>query len=110
MNARYVTVKTRDGKSHLIPNDKFIEEGVINWSHSDRTVRLHAQFGVAYGVRDLRAVKKAAEETAVSVDRVLKAPAPMCNLVGIRRQFGQFRSALLDQRSGQRRRQCDQTW
>ncbi|OFW99954.1 MAG: mechanosensitive ion channel protein MscS [Alphaproteobacteria bacterium RIFCSPHIGHO2_12_FULL_63_12] len=81
MNARYVTVKTRDGKSHLIPNDKFIEEGVINWSHSDRTVRLHAQFGVAYGVRDLRAVKKAAEETAVSVDRVLKAPAPMCNLV-----------------------------
>ena len=81
MNARYVTVRTRDGKSHLIPNDRFIEDGVINWSHSDRTVRLHAKFGVSYGTRDLRAVKKAAEETALAVDRVLKAPSPMCNLV-----------------------------
>ncbi len=81
MNARYVTVRTRDNKSHLIPNDKFIEDGVINWSHSDRSVRLHAQFGVSYGTRDLRAVKAAAEQTAVSIDRVLKTPSPMCNLV-----------------------------
>jgi small-conductance mechanosensitive channel len=81
MNARYVTIRTRDGKSHLIPNDKFIDEGVINWSHSDRIVRLHAQFGVSYAQTDLRAVKKAAEETAVTVDRVLKSPSPMCNLV-----------------------------
>lgn len=81
MNARYVTIRTRDNKSHLIPNDKFIEEGVINWSHSDRTIRLHAQFGVSYGTRDLRAVKKAAEETALTVERVLKTPSPMCNLV-----------------------------
>ena len=81
MNARYVTVRTRDGKAHLIPNDKFIEDGVINWSHSDRVLRLHAQFGVSYATRDLRAVKKAAEETAITVDRVLKSPSPMCNLV-----------------------------
>ncbi len=85
MNARYVTVRTRDGKSHLIPNDRFIEEGVINWSHSDRTVRLHARFGVSYATRDLRAVKKAAEETAAAVERVLKTPSPMCNLV----EFGE---------------------
>jgi len=85
MNARYVTIKTRDGKSHLIPNDRFIEEGVVNWSHSDRAVRLHAQFGVSYSTRDLRAVKKAAEETAASVERVLKTPSPMCNLV----EFGE---------------------
>lgn len=87
MTARYVTLRTRDGKAHLIPNDRFIEEGVINWSHSDRVVRLHAQFGVGYGTADLRAVKKAAEETAVTVDRVLKTPAPMCNLV----EFGDSR-------------------
>ncbi len=80
MNARYVSVRTRDGMEHLIPNDKFIEDGVINWSHTDRIVRLHAPFGVAYGVRDLRGVKKLAEETALSVERVLKAPAPICNL------------------------------
>lgn len=81
MNARYVSVRTRDGTSHLLPNDKFIEEGVINWSHQDKVVRLHVQFGVAYGTRDLRAVQKKAEEEAVNVDRVLKTPAPKCNLV-----------------------------
>ncbi len=87
MTARYVTIRTRDGKAHLLPNDRFIEEGVINWSHADRTVRLHAQFGVAYATADLRAVKKAAEETAATVERVLKTPAPMCNLV----EFGDSR-------------------
>lgn len=81
MTARYVTLRTRDGKAHLIPNDRFIDEGVINWSHADRIVRLHAGFGVSYDTADLRAVKKAAEETAVTVERVLKTPAPMCNLV-----------------------------
>ncbi len=87
MTARYVTIRTRDGKAHLIPNDRFIEEGVINWSHADRIVRLHAQFGVGYGTADLRAVKKAAEETALTVERVLKTPGPMCNLV----EFGDSR-------------------
>lgn len=87
MTARYVTIRTRDGKAHLIPNDRFIEEGVINWSHSDRIVRLHAPFGVGYATADLRAVKKAAEETAATVERVLKTPAPLCNLV----EFGDSR-------------------
>ena len=81
MNARYVTIKTRDGKAHLMPNDRFIEEGVINWSHSDRVVRLHAAFGVSYAVRDLRAVAGAAQEAALTVQRVLKTPSPRCNLV-----------------------------
>jgi len=81
MNARYVTIKTRDGKAHLMPNDRFIEEGVINWSHSDRVVRLHAGFGISYNVRDLRAVAAAAQEAALTVQRVLKTPAPRCNLV-----------------------------
>ena len=81
MNARYVSIRTRDGTEHLVPNDKFIEEGVVNWSHTDRIVRLHAGFGVAYGTRDLRAVKELAEETALSIDRVLKSPSPMCNLM-----------------------------
>lgn len=85
MNARYVTIRTRDGKAHLVPNDRFIEEGVVNWSHSDRAVRLHARFGVSYGTEDLRAVKKVAEEVAAAAERVLKTPAPICNLV----EFGE---------------------
>lgn len=81
MNARYVGVRTRDGVEHLVPNDKFIEEGVVNWSHSDRAVRLHAPFSVSYGTRDLRAVKALAEQVALGVERVLDSPAPVCNLM-----------------------------
>lgn len=81
MNSRYVSIRTRDGMAHLVPNDRFINEGVINWSHSDRVVRLHAPFGVSYGTKDLRALASNVENTAVEVERVLKTPAPRCNLV-----------------------------
>lgn len=81
MNARYVSLRTRDGTAHLVPNDKFIEEGVINWSHSDRIVRLHAPFGVSYGTKDLRDVVKSAQDVALEIDRVVASPAPRCNLM-----------------------------
>ncbi len=81
MNARYVSIRTRDGTAHLIPNDLFINEGVTNWSHSDRVVRLHAPFGVSYATKDLRALAKRAEETVLGVERVLKSPAPRCNVM-----------------------------
>lgn len=81
MNARYVSIRTRDGTAHLVPNDQFINEGVTNWSHSDRVVRLHAPFGVAYSTEDLRGLAKKTEEVALTVERVLKSPAPRCNLM-----------------------------
>lgn len=81
MSARYVSVRTRDGTAHLVPNDIFINEGVTNWSHSDRVVRLHAPFGVSYGTKDLRDLASRAEETALGVERVLKTPSPRCNLM-----------------------------
>lgn len=82
MQARYVALRTRDGTEMLIPNDRFITEGVTNWSRSDRVVRLHAPFGVSYSTDDLRAVQKIATDAAVAVDRVVSSPAPVCNLVG----------------------------
>ena len=78
-------VTTRDGTEHLVPNDKFLENGVVNWSHTDRTVRLHAGFSVSYETADLRSIKKLAEETALATERVLQAPQPICNLV----EFGE---------------------
>lgn len=81
MNARYVSLRTRDGMAHLVPNDKFIEDGVVNWSHDDRVVRLHAPFGVSYSTKDLRGLARAAEECALTIDRVLKSPAPRCNVM-----------------------------
>lgn len=81
MQSRYVSMRTRDGTEHLIPNEHFIANGVINWSKSDRVVRMHAPFGVAYETRDLKRVQKLAIEAAKTVDRVVSDKEPVCNLM-----------------------------
>jgi len=81
MQARYVAIRTRDGTEMLIPNDRFMSEGVTNWSRSDRVVRLHAPFGVSYRTEDLHQVQALAIEAAQSVDRVMTQPTPVCNLM-----------------------------
>ena len=81
MQSRYVSVRTRDGTEMLIPNDHFITNGVINWSKSDKIVRLHAPFGVSYGQRDLKMVQDIAQEAAKSVKRVVSERDPVCNLM-----------------------------
>ncbi len=81
MQSRYVSVRTRDGTEMLIPNEHFIVNGVINWSHSDRVVRLHAPFGVSYKTRDLRAVQDLAQKAAASVPRVVTDKDPVCNVM-----------------------------
>ncbi|WOI53353.1 mechanosensitive ion channel family protein [Parvularcula sp. LCG005] len=82
MKSRYVAIRTRDGTAHLVPNSVFIDEGVVNWSHDDRAVRVKADFGVTYNQRDLELVQKLAVEAAEGVERVLEKPGPVCNLVG----------------------------
>lgn len=81
MGARYVTVQTRDGISILVPNDRFIENGVVNWSHNNRQVRIKAYFGISYGTKNLREVKAALEALALTIDRILKIPKPQCQLI-----------------------------
>ncbi len=81
MEARYVAIRTRDGTEHLIPNDRFMSEGVVNWSRSDRVVRLHAPFGVSYETDDLRAVQQLAVKAAARVERVVETPKPVCNVM-----------------------------
>lgn len=81
MQARYVALRTRDGTEILIPNDRFMSEGVINWSRSDHVVRMHAPFGVSYDTDDLRAVQEMAINAAQKVARVVETPPPVCNLV-----------------------------
>jgi small-conductance mechanosensitive channel len=50
-------VITRDNITIIIPNSKFIEEEVINWSAIDVLTRFHVSVGVAYG-SDVRLVEK----------------------------------------------------
>lgn len=81
MKSRYVSMRTRDGHEHLVPNSIFIDEGVVNWSHTDHVVRVHAPFGVSYSTRDLKLVQQLAVDSAKSVSRVVESPSPVCNLI-----------------------------
>ena len=79
LNARYVSVSTRDGKEHLIPNEELITQRVVNWSYSNNLVRMHAQVGVSYECDPHEAIRLAVEATT-TVPRVLKEPKPVCLL------------------------------
>jgi small-conductance mechanosensitive channel len=81
MGARYVTMRTRDGVEHLIPNDYFLENGVENWSYSDVRLRLRIPVGIAYE-SDVRQAIALCIDAAKSVKRVLERPEPLCLLKG----------------------------
>ena len=78
LRARFVSVVTRDGREFLIPNEDLITTQVINWSFSDKFVRLDVPFGVSYD-SDPHEVSRVAIEAAGSVDRVdTNRKAPVC--------------------------------
>jgi small-conductance mechanosensitive channel len=81
LGARYVSVRSRDGREYLIPNEDLITHRVINWSYTSRQVRLEIDVPVPYG-SDLHAVRRLLLAAAAKPDRVLKQPAPVCNLRG----------------------------
>lgn len=79
LGLRYASVVTRDNHEHLIPNEEFIVNKVVNWSFSDRAVRIKKEVGVAYDC-DIRVARQLMLEAAASVERVLTHPKPACNL------------------------------
>ena len=74
MGARYVTVATRDGKEYLIPNEDLITQQVINWSYSNRAIRVKIAVGVSYG-SDIHKAMDLMTEAAMSQSRVLQSAA-----------------------------------
>lgn len=81
LGARYVSVITRDGIEHLIPNEELISTQVENWSHTDKRVRLKIPIGVDYS-SDVLQARELTIEAASQVERVLKTPPPICHLLG----------------------------
>ncbi|MGI9355134.1 MAG: mechanosensitive ion channel family protein [Rhizobiaceae bacterium] len=77
LRSRFVSVVTRDGREFLIPNEDFITQQVINWSFTDKLVRLDVDFGVSYD-SDPHLVSKLAIEAAEGVDRVSPIKKPVC--------------------------------
>lgn len=81
LNARFVSVTTRDGMEHLIPNEDLITQRVTNWSYSDDRVRLHVPFGIGYSC-DVPLAMSLAISAAKAAERVLDQPDPTCLLMG----------------------------
>jgi len=83
LGARYVSVITRDGVEHLIPNEELISQRVENWSFSDQKLRVRIPFGISYG-SDVHLAIKLTLEVAEKATRVLTDPKPVCQL----KEFG----------------------
>ena len=81
LGARYVSVVTRDGIEHLIPNEDFITQGVENWSYSNSKVRLKIPIGISYK-SDVRKAQGLCLDAAAEVSRVVADPPPVCPLKG----------------------------
>jgi len=81
LRARYASVITRDGKEHLIPNEDLITNRVINWSFSDRNVRVRVPIGISYNANPRKAIELCLD-AANSTNRTLRNPPPKCLLTG----------------------------
>ncbi|MCW9047829.1 MAG: mechanosensitive ion channel [Gammaproteobacteria bacterium] len=81
LGARYVSVITRDGIEHLIPNEALITGSVENWSYSDSLVRLRLPIGISYK-SDVRLAINLCVEAASAIPRIQQKPEPRCLFKG----------------------------
>jgi small-conductance mechanosensitive channel len=81
IGARATEVLTTDNVSILVPNARFLEDEVVNWSHGDPICRLRVPVGVAYG-SDVERVRAALLEAAHGHPKVLSDPRPTVDLDG----------------------------
>jgi len=81
LNARYVSLDTRNGIEHLIPNEELIVTRVENWSFSHNRIRLQIPVGVHYQ-SDVHRAMDICREAAASNERIISNPPPACLLRG----------------------------
>ncbi len=75
ISIRSTIVRTLDGVFVIVPNIRFVENQIINWSYRDPKCRIHIPVGVAYGTEPVLVT-----ETLLAAARmepgVLPAPSP----------------------------------
>ncbi len=80
VGGRSTAIRTLDRVSILVPNSRFLETEVINWSHGDPVSRLRIPVSVAYGTSPAR-VRAALLGVARQHREVLGDPRPEVQLV-----------------------------
>jgi small-conductance mechanosensitive channel len=80
LRARYIVVRNRDGVETLIPNENLVTTDVINWSYSDRRVRVRVPVQISYN-DDPEQAMAIMEQAATANKRVLTSPEPAVRLM-----------------------------
>ncbi|HEY6451883.1 MAG TPA: mechanosensitive ion channel domain-containing protein [Steroidobacteraceae bacterium] len=80
LRGRYVVVRDRDGVETLVPNQNLINSPVINWSYSDRKVRLKLPVRISYR-DDPELALEILMRAAVGHARILHEPPPVSRLM-----------------------------
>jgi small-conductance mechanosensitive channel len=75
IRARSTVILTNDNIAMIVPNEKFIDSPVTNWTYTDRRVRFRLPVGVAYGT-DVDKVREALIAAAREHPATLKEPEP----------------------------------
>jgi len=80
LRARYIVVRDRDGVETLIPNENLVTSEVINWSYTDKSVRLKLPVQISYA-DDPEQAMQIMLECAFASPRVQHDPMPLCRLM-----------------------------
>jgi potassium efflux system protein len=75
IGARSTEIKTLDQVSILVPNSRFLEQEVINWSHRNPVSRIRLPVGVAYGANP-STVQEVLLNVSDQHPKILSMPAP----------------------------------
>jgi small-conductance mechanosensitive channel len=75
IRARSTVILTNDNITMIVPNTRFIDSPVTNWTYGDPRVRFRIPIGVAYD-SDLEKVRNALVEVARENSHVLPQPEP----------------------------------
>jgi potassium efflux system protein len=76
IGARSTEIKTLDQVSIIVPNSRFLEQEVINWSHRNPVSRIRVPVGVSYS-SDPKDVKQILIEASYQHPQVLSKPPPL---------------------------------
>ncbi|NEQ23382.1 MAG: mechanosensitive ion channel, partial [Microcoleus sp. SIO2G3] len=82
ISVRSTEIRTLDEVSIIIPNSRFLESEVINWTHHSPISRLKIPVGVAYG-SNLTIVRGALIDAAKEHPDVLAEPSPKVFFMGL---------------------------
>lgn len=75
ISVRSTEIRTLDAVSIIIPNSRFLEGEVVNWTHNSPVSRIQLPIGIAYGT-SLSDVQSALMEITKGYPDILSQPAP----------------------------------